>query len=129
MSRQMKSRFSIEDHLEIARHVVPMARYLTALDVKIHKGYPHNHRLCRQAQRSQRELDRLRSELDDVLFHDHRGIGFKGVEVYYGPDDSVRSGKKPLARPRKMARPNGPAPGARTTSANAVLEVAAERRS
>lgn len=49
------------------------------------------------------------------------------LQIYYGPDDSVRSGKKPLARPRDLAGPNTPAAGSTTTQGNQALEVAVEK--
>ena len=91
-----KPRFTIEQHLEVARELYPVRERLIKLFLRLSRAYPHQSKPVRALGKAEDYLQSFLWAMESEMFKENPALGPNGDKVYCGPDDSVRTGREPL---------------------------------
>lgn len=75
-----KPGLSKSEHMELGQKLSRMYSELISISVKVHNAYPQTSRAYRPAEKAWRAVDHFRSELEEVMFHEHPEMG---TDIYY----------------------------------------------
>ncbi len=90
---KLKKRLEWEEHRDLGNKLYEVREFLIHQYVRLANTYGSSSVIGRQAERALKEVDKLRSDLDDRIGHEHPERGDHPLNrVYYGPDDRIRVG-------------------------------------
>jgi hypothetical protein len=85
-----KKRLILDDHRKLGSELKAMRDRLQAITVRLGGAYSLSDRIVITADRTWREIDELRSALDDDIFHNYPMMpGCELMKIYYPGDDNA----------------------------------------